>query len=418
VKLMVVGSGGREHALVWKLSQSPCVDKIYCMPGNAGIEEIAECINIPADDINGLADYAQKHKIDLTVVGPEAPLAAGIVDEFEGRGLKIFGPNKAAAQIESSKVFSKEFMKKYNLPTADFEVFDDPDKAIKYIDEKGFPIVIKAEGLAQGKGVIIAKDRAEAIKAINDMMQEKVFGKAGNRIVIEEYLEGPEVTILSFCDGKHFLPMVSSKDHKKAFDNDKGPNTGGMGAISPSPTYNEELAKKIEKNIIGKTLEAMEIEGMPYKGILYTGLILTEKGPKVLEYNCRFGDPEAQVILPRLNTDLVDIIEACIEGRLDKINVEWKKEKAVCVVAASGGYPKKYKKGMEITGLDQARELGVQIFHAGTLRQEDKIVTSGGRVLGITALGDTQQEAAKKAYDALAKINFEGIQYRKDIGLR
>lgn len=416
MKVMVVGGGGREHALVWKIAQSPRVEEIFCAPGNAGIKKIARCVDISAEDIKALADFAEKKSIDLTVVGPEAPLVEGVVDEFEARGLRVFGPNKAAAQIEGSKVFAKNLMEKYNIPTAAFRVFDNSVDAINYIDSIDAPMVVKAEGLAAGKGVVVAKDKDAAVSAVKSIMEQRIFGKAGARVVIEEYLEGPEVTVLSFCDGKIAVPMVSSRDHKRVFDNDEGPNTGGMGAISPAPAYSMELAEVVEKEIIQKTVEAMAAEGIPFKGVLYTGLMLTKKGPRVLEYNCRFGDPETQVVLPRLKTDLIDIMEACIDGNLEKVMIEWKEEKAVCVVLASGGYPGPYEKGKVIEGLSEAEAEGALVFHAGTAEKNGKIITAGGRVLGVTALGDTEDKARQEAYNAISKISFEDMHYRKDIG--
>ncbi|RKL63861.1 phosphoribosylamine--glycine ligase [Thermoanaerobacteraceae bacterium SP2] len=416
MKVMVVGGGGREHALVWKIAQSPKVEEIFCAPGNAGMRKIARCMDIPAEDIQALADFAEKKSIDLTVIGPEAPLVEGVVDEFEARGLKAFGPNKAASQIEGSKVFAKNLMEKYNIPTAAFRVFDNSIDAINYIDSIDAPMVVKAEGLAAGKGVVVAKDKDAAVSAVKSIMEQRIFGKAGARVVIEEYLEGPEVTVLSFCDGKIAVPMVSSRDHKRVFDNDEGPNTGGMGAISPAPAYSMELAEVVEKEIIQKTVEAMAAEGIPFKGVLYTGLMLTKKGPRVLEYNCRFGDPETQVVLPRLKTDLIDIMEACIDGTLEKMRIEWKDEKAVCVVLASGGYPGPYEKGKVIKGLSEAEAEGALVFHAGTAEKNGKIITAGGRVLGVTALGDTEDKARQEAYNAISKISFEDMHYRKDIG--
>lgn len=416
MKVLVVGGGGREHTLLWKIAQSPRVDRIYSAPGNPGMKNLATCVNISVDDIKGLADLAEKNGIDLTIVGPEAPLVAGIIDEFEKRGLAIFGPSKAAAQIEGSKVFSKELMRKYNIPTGDYQVFEKAQEAMEYINTADIPLVVKAEGLAAGKGVIIAQDRDAARAAVKDIMIDRAFGESGARIIIEEYLEGPEVTVLAFCDGKIAVPMVSSRDHKRVFDNNEGPNTGGMGAVSPAPAYTAELSEVVEKNIIQRTIDAMADEGIPFKGILYTGLMLTEVGPKVLEYNCRFGDPETQVVIPRLKTDLIDIIEAVISGDLSRTEIEWKEETALCVVLASGGYPGPYETGKPITGLEEAeKEKGV-VFHAGTAVKNEKIVTAGGRVLGVTALGKNIQDARQKAYGAVSKIHFEGMHYRKDIG--
>ena len=417
MKVLVVGSGGREHTLVWKIAQSPKVKEIYCAPGNAGIKNLATCVNISADDIKGLADFAEEKRIDLTIVGPEGPLVEGIVDEFETRGLDIFGPSKAAAQIEGSKVFSKNLMKKYDIPTADYQVFDKFEDAITYIDTVDVPLVVKAEGLAAGKGVIIAKDRDEAKAAVKDIMINKTFGDSGARIVIEEFLEGPEVTILAVSDGRIAVPMVSSRDHKPIFDGNKGPNTGGMGAVSPAPAYGLELAEVVDKNIIQRTIDAMANEGIPFKGILYIGLMLTKTGPKVLEYNCRFGDPETQVVIPRLKTDLIDIVDAVINNNLSNIKIEWKDETAVCVVMSSGGYPGVYEKGKIINGINEAESLDTVVFHAGTELYNNKIVTAGGRVLGVTALGEDIRDARKKVYEAVSKIHFDSAYYRKDIGL-
>lgn len=416
MKVLVIGGGGREHTLVWKIALSPKVSEVYCAPGNPGMKNLATIVNISVDDINALADFAEKNKIDLTVVGPEAPLVSGIVDEFEKRGLKIFGPSKAAAQIEGSKVFSKNLMKKYNIPTAKYQVFEKPQDAIDYINSVNMPLVIKAEGLAAGKGVVIALDRDTAEATVKSMMIDKTFGNSGNRIVIEEYLQGPEVTVLAFCDGKVAVPMVSSRDHKRVCDGDKGPNTGGMGAVSPAPAYSVELDQVVKESIIQKTVDAMAKEGMPFKGVLYTGLMLTQEGPKVLEYNCRFGDPEAQVVIPRLKTDLVDIMLAILNGNLADVQIEWRQEAAVCVVMASGGYPGHYETGKVITGLEDAEKTGAIVFHAGTTVKNNKIVTVGGRVLGITALGKDVQIARQKAYEAVSKIHFDGMHYRKDIG--
>ncbi len=378
MKVLVVGGGGREHAIVWKLAKSPQIDELYAAPGNPGIERLATCVNIAVEDIPGLAEFAKKNNIDLTVVGPEAPLVAGIVDEFKNRGLTVFGPDKAAAQIEGSKIFSKNLMKKYNIPTADYKVFKDPNDAISYIDTAPMPIVVKADGLAAGKGVIIAPDRSTAKEAVKTMMIDKAFGKSGSRIVLEEYLEGPEVTVLAFCDGKRAVPMVSSRDHKRVFDNNKGPNTGGMGAVSPAPAYTPEIAEIVERDIIQRTIDAMASEGAPFQGVLYTGLMITKNGPKVLEYNCRFGDPEAQVVIPRLKTDLVEVMQAVIDGDLTNAKIEWKSEVAVCVVIASGGYPGHYETGKVISGLDDAEKNGSIVFHAGTAEKDGKIITGQG----------------------------------------
>jgi len=400
MKVLVIGSGGREHALVWKIIQSPKVSQVYCAPGNAGISKLAQCINIDADSIEKLVDFVQEEKIDLTVVGPELPLSKGIVNEFNGKGLRIFGPSKEATEIESSKVFSKYLMKKYNIPTAKYEVFQNSEKAFDYIKQQVFPLVIKADGLAAGKGVFIVKNLVQARDALDALMEEKKFGEAGRQVVIEEFLEGEEVSILAFCDGKTVLPMVSSQDHKKIYDHDRGPNTGGMGAYSPAPFYSDEFKKRVLEEILKPTVKGLQSEGRKYKGVLYAGLILTKEGPKVLEFNARFGDPETQVISPRLKTDLIDILNAVIEETLHKTNIEWEDNAAVCVVVASGGYPGKYQKGKVINGLERLRKMeDVIAFHAGSKLQDDKVITSGGRVLGITAWDDTISKAKEKAYE-------------------
>ena len=416
MKVLVIGSGGREHTLVWKITQSPKVSKVYCAPGNAGISRLAQCVNIDADSIEKLVDFAQKEKIDLTVVGPELPLSQGIVNEFNKQGLRIFGPSKEAAEIESSKVFSKYLMKKYNIPTANYEVFQNSKKALDYIKKQTFPLVIKADGLAAGKGVFIVKNLLQARSALNALMYEKQFGEAGRQVIIEEFLEGEEVSILAFCDGKTVVPMVSSQDHKKIFDNDLGPNTGGMGAYSPVPFYSDEFKKRVLEEILKPTVKGLQNEGKEYKGVLYAGLILTKEGPKVLEFNARFGDPETQVILPRLKTDLIDILNAVIDSTLHKINIEWEDNAAVCVVVASGGYPEKYQKGKVINGLERLEKMkDIIAFHAGTKFQDNQMITSGGRVLGITAWDDTISKAKEKAYKAVKEIYFEDMYYRKDI---
>jgi len=413
---LVIGGGGREHTLVWKISQSPKISQVYCAPGNAGISQLARCINIDASNIEKLADFVQKEKVDLTVVGPELPLSKGIVDEFNKQGLRIFGPSKEATKIESSKVFSKYLMKKYNIPTANYEVFQNNEEALDYIKQQTFPLVIKADGLAAGKGVFIVKNLDQAGDALNTLMKKKTFGEAGRQIVIEEFLEGEEVSILAFCDGKTVVPMVSSQDHKKIFDNDQGPNTGGMGAYSPVPFYPNEFKKTVLEEILKPTIKGLQSEGREYKGVLYAGLVLTKEGPKVLEFNARFGDPETQVVLPRLKTDLVDILNAVIDGSLHKINIEWNNNSAVCVVVASGGYPGKYLKGKVINSLERLENMkDIIAFHAGTKFQDGKIVTSGGRVLGITAWDDTISKAKEKAYEGVEKIYFEDMYYRKDI---
>jgi len=419
MKVLVIGSGGREHTLVWKITQSPKVSKVYCAPGNAGISKLAQCVNIDADSIEELVDFVQKEKIDLTVVGPELPLSRGIVNEFNKQNLRIFGPSKEAAEIESSKVFSKYLLKKYNIPTANYQVFQNSEKALDYIQQQTFPLVIKADGLAAGKGVFIVENLAEARDALNALMDEKQFGEAGQQVIIEEFLEGEEVSILAFCDGKTVIPMVSSQDHKKIFDNDQGPNTGGMGAYSPVPFYPDELEKRVLEKILKPTVKGLRSEGKEYKGVLYAGLILTKEGPKVLEFNARFGDPETQVLLPRLKTDLIDILNAVIEETLHKINIEWEDNAAVCVVIASGGYPGKYQKGKVISGLERLEKIkDIIIFHAGTKLQDGKVITSGGRVLGITAWDDTISKAKERAYKGVKEIYFEDMYYRKDIAVK
>jgi len=416
MKVLVIGSGGREHALVWKIMQSPKVSQIYCAPGNAGISKLAQCINIDADSIEKLVDFAQEEKIDLTVVGPELALSKGIVNEFNKQGLRIFGPSREAAEIESSKVFSKYLMKKYNIPTANYDVFQNSEKALDYIKKQTFPLVIKADGLAAGKGVFIVENLVQARDALDALMEEKQFGEAGRQVIIEEFLEGEEVSILAFCDGKTVIPMVPSQDHKKIFDNDQGPNTGGMGAYSPVPFYPDELEKRVLEEILKPTVKGLQREGKEYKGVLYAGLILTKEGPKVLEFNARFGDPETQVILPRLKTDLIDILNAVIENTLHQINIEWEDTAAVCVVVASGGYPGKYQKGKVICGLERLEKMkNIIAFHAGTKFQDNQVITSGGRVLGITAWDETIFKAKEKAYKGVNEIYFEDMYYRKDI---
>jgi phosphoribosylamine--glycine ligase len=422
MKVLVIGSGGREHTLCWMLNKCQQINKIYCAPGNAGITQIAECVNIKIGSPNyffELADLVMKEKIDLTLVGPEAPLVEGIVDYFKKWGLRIFGPTKQAALIEGSKVFAKEFMKRYNIPTPNFAIFDNSKEAIEYIEEKGAPIVIKADGLAAGKGVAVCHSLDEAKDAIIKTMEQKVFGDAGKRVVIDEFVIGEEASILAFTDGKTAIPMVSSQDHKPIFDGDKGPNTGGMGAYSPAPVITDEVMEEIKSKILYPTIQGLTNEGREYIGVIYLGLIITDDGPKVLEYNCRFGDPETQVVLPRLKTDLVSIMEACLEGKLEEKDITWDTRATLCVVLASSGYPGSYKKGVEIFGLKEAKKLkDVIIFHAGTTQKDDKILTSGGRVLGVTAYGEDIRQAKDTAYIACSKINFDGIYYRKDIGYR
>lgn len=414
----MIGSGGREHALVKKLLESPKCTKLYCAPGNGGIAADAELVDINVMDKHGMVEFAKKNSIDLAFVAPDDPLADGMVDAFEAAGIRAFGPNAKAAVIEASKVFSKNLMKKYNIPTAKYEVFDNVEKAIQYVkSENTSPIVVKADGLALGKGVIIAQTVDEAVAAIKSIMQDKKFGDSGNNIVIEEFLTGPEVSVLAFTDGKCVKPMVSSKDHKRAYDNDEGLNTGGMGTISPNPYYTDEIAQECMDTIFKPTIDAMNKEGRPFKGCLYFGLMLTPNGPKVIEYNARFGDPEAQVVLPRLKTDLVDICEAVIDEKLSDIDIEWYDGAAACVVMASGGYPLSYKKGIEIFGLDQKGQVdGAVVYHAGTKFENGKYYTNGGRVLGVTARADNLDDALKKAYAAVDKIKFDGAHYRKDIG--
>ena len=419
MKVLVIGSGGREHTIIWKLSQSEKVTKIYCAPGNGGISELAECVPIKVLEFDKLVAFAKENQIDMTVVAPDDPLAAGAVDAFEAAGLKAFGPNKAAAIIEGSKAFSKDLMKKYNIPTAAYETFDNSEAAIAYIkSENKFPVVIKADGLALGKGVIIAEDLASAEKAVHDIMVDKVFGSAGGKVVVEEFLTGPEISVLAFTDRKTLKPMVSAQDHKRAFDNDMGLNTGGMGTFSPSRIYTPELAEECMKNIFIPTMDAMNKENRKFKGVLYFGLMKTPDGVKVIEYNCRFGDPETQVVLPRLKTDLYEIFDAIIEERLADIEIEWYDNAAVCVVLASGGYPEKYETGYEIDGLSKAESLGAFIFHAGTKKENGKFYTAGGRVLGVTAVGENLDDAIKNAYHFLTPITFKDMHYRKDIGIK
>ncbi len=419
MKILVVGGGGREHTLVWKLASSPLVDKVFAAPGNAGIAELAECVDIRVDHLTRLADFAQRNSVDLTVVGPEVPLTLGIVDEFEKRGLKILGPNRSAAEIEGSKVFAKQFMKKHHIPTASFKIFDKPEEASDFIRSSEMPLVIKADGLAAGKGAIIVEDTRSALSTIQKIMVDKIFGGAGSRVVVEDFLEGEELTVLAFTDGKSVFPMLLSQDHKKIFDGDRGPNTGGMGAYAPTTVADDRMMKRIYDEVLEPTVAGLEREGRTFKGILYAGLILTEMGPKVMEFNCRFGDPETQVILPLLKTDLAEIFSSIIDGELSLQDVEWSDNFAVCIVLASAGYPGKYEKDKEISGLRKAKQMeDVLIFHAGTRRQKDRVFTSGGRVLGVTATDQSMDDAIHKAYSAAKKIEFEGMQYRKDIGHR
>ena len=419
MKVLVIGSGGREHSLVWKLDQSPRVSKIYCAPGNAGISELAECIPISAEDVKGLLDFAVKQKIDLTLVGPEVSLTLGVVDAFEKKGLRTFGPTKKAAILEGSKVFTKKFMQDHNIPSAGFSVFRKRERAIEYVKSTGAPVVIKADGLAAGKGVIVAQTIKEAIDAIDLIMKDKAFGEAGNRIVVEEFMTGEEASFLAFTDGKTVLPLPTSQDHKPIFDDDKGPNTGGMGAYSPAPVVTPALEKQVMNKIMLPTVKGMAKEGRPYKGVLYAGLMINDGKAKVVEFNCRFGDPEAQPLLMRLNTDLVDLVEAVIDGRLNKISMDIDERPTVCDVMSSGGYPGSYEKGKVITGLGKAsKQKSVVVFHAGTALKKGKTVTAGGRVLGITALGNNLDEAINSAYATVAMIKWPGCFYRKDIGAK
>lgn len=419
MKVLVIGGGGREHALVWKISKSKRVRKIYSAPGNPGISRYAECIDIQPDDILSLRDFVRKNRIDLTVVGPELPLTLGAVDLFEKEGLSIFGPTRSAAEIEGSKVFSKRMMRTAGVPTADAVVFDSREEALSYIKGKGFPIVIKADGLAQGKGVVIANDMNEACAAIDSMLVKGLFGDAGRRIIVEDYLEGDEATFLVFTDGETIVPMVSSEDHKRVYDGDRGPNTGGMGAIAPSPLLDKEGEAIIIERIIRPVIRAMEMEGRGYRGILYAGLMICKDGPRVLEFNARFGDPEAEAVLPLLDTDIVDIIESIISGRLNQVAVRWKNGASACVVLASKGYPGAYTKGVEIKGLSGINDTDVlMVFHAGTSIDNERLVTSGGRVLCVTAVGKDIKDARDRAYSGISKIYFDGIHFRKDIGAK
>ncbi len=417
MKVLVIGSGGREHSLVWKISKSPQVNKIFCASGNPGISEIAECINISPDQTDKLCEFAIKEKIDLTMIGPEAPLVDGIVDNFSEHNLKVFGPNRKASILESSKVFAKTLMRKHGIPTAAFRYFDDYGEARNYVSSKGTPIVVKADGLCKGKGVYVCKTKKEAFQAIDAIMIDKEFGSAGDKILIEECLVGEEVSILAFTDGKTIIPMESSQDHKTIYDGDKGPNTGGMGAYSPVPLMTPELQRQIEEEILVPTVHAMNREEKPYKGILYVGLMITASGPKVLEYNIRFGDPEAQALLVRMKSDIVPVMWATISGELDTVNLDWSSQDAICVVIASKGYPGSYAGGKEIKGLDLLKDRNdINVFHAGTKFENGKLFTNGGRVLNVVACGDNIKEAQRKAYEAINKISFDGAYYRKDIG--
>lgn len=415
MNVLIIGKGGREHAISWKVAQSERVNQIYCIPGNGGIADIAECKAINISDHHALIEFAQTKNIDLTIVGPEVPLAQGIVDHFEANGLRIFGPSKDATLIESSKIFSKNLMKKYGIPTPDFHVFEDDEHAVAFLRSRDkFPVVIKAEGLAAGKGVIIANNQKEGLQTILGMMIEGQFGEAGERIVIEDFWQGTEISVLSFTDGKTIVPMVSAKDYKKIGEGDTGLNTGGMGAISPNPIYTPEIAQECMENIFQPTVDALNQEGRKFKGVLYFGLILTDDGLKVLEYNARFGDPEAQVVLPRLNTDLVEIMEAVIDERLEELEIEWREESACTVVMASRGYPEAYERGFEITGIENVTESAV--FQAGTIQEDNALLTNGGRILAVTGCGKTLDNAIQKAYQGIEKIHFDNKYYRRDIG--
>ncbi|MDE6758511.1 MAG: phosphoribosylamine--glycine ligase [Clostridia bacterium] len=417
MNVLVIGSGGREHTICWALSKSPKVDKIYCLPGNGGISQIAECVPIGVMDFDAIVDFVDTHKdVELTVVAPDDPLAAGLVDRLNEKGHRAFGPKANAAIIEASKAFSKYLMKKYGIPTADYEEFQDYEKAVEYLSKAKYPLVVKADGLALGKGVIICNNVEEGLQAAKDMMIDSKFKEAGKTVIVEEFMTGQEVSILSFCDGKTIVPMVNARDHKRAYDNDEGLNTGGMGTFSPSAIYTPEIEKEVMDNIILPTVEAMNKEGRTFKGVLYFGLMLTADGAKVVEYNARFGDPETQVVLPRLKTDLLDIFNAVVDGTLDKMNIEWTDDACVCVVMASGGYPESYEKGKEIAigELDE----DILLFHASTKIENGKLLTNGGRVLGVTALGKNINEARQKAYANVKKIKFDGAFFRSDIGIK
>lgn len=417
MKVLIVGSGGREHAIAWAAAKSPKVEKIYCAPGNAGIGQIAQCVPIGAMEFEKLIQFAKEEKIDFTIIGMDDPLVGGVVDAFEAEGLRVFGPRKNAAIIEGSKAFSKDLMKKYNIPTAAYETFTSPEAAMEYLETVKMPIVLKADGLALGKGVLICQTREEAMEGVKTLMMDKQFGSAGDTIVVEEFMTGREVSVLAFSDGKTVKCMTSAQDHKRAKDGDQGLNTGGMGTFSPSPFYTEEVKSYCETYIYQPTIDAMAKEGRPFVGVLFTGLMLTEDGPKVLEYNARFGDPETQVVLPRMKNDMIEVMEACVDGRLDEITLEFEDNAAVCVVLASDGYPLAYEKGKRIEGLERFEDQeGYYVFHAGTKKTEDGIVTNGGRVLGVTAKGATLQEARANAYEAVKWVHFDNKYMRNDIG--
>ena len=416
MKILVVGGGGREHTIIWKLRQNSAVKEIHCAPGNGGIADIATCVPFKATDIRGIVDYANVGRFDLVVVAPDDPLYMGMVDALQKNGIRAFGPTADGARLEGSKAYAKDLMKKYSIPTAGYEVFSDYTAACAYVENCVLPVVVKADGLALGKGVIICNAVEEAKAALDDIMLKKVFGEAGKRVVVEEFLQGPEVSVLAFCDGKTILPMASAQDHKRVFDNDQGPNTGGMGTFSPSPKYTDVVRTEVEETIIQRTLSALQNEGIVFKGVLYFGLMLTDSGPKLLEYNARFGDPEAQVVLPRMRNDLLDVMNAVIDGRLHEVTLEWDERSAVCVVMASGGYPGDYAKGNPINGLNEVKD--AIVFHAGTVKNGMGTVTAGGRVLGVTALGHGIAQARERAYSEVKKIHFEGAQYRSDIGIK
>lgn len=417
MKILVVGGGGREHAICWKLNGEENVEKVYCAPGNAGISKVAECVDIKATDIEKLADFAEENRIDLTVIGPEVPLVMGISDVFKERGLRVFGPDKACSQLEGSKLFSKEFMVRHNIATAKYKEYTDINKAIEEIDSFGYPVVIKADGLAAGKGVIIPTNREEAIETLNTIMKDRKFGEAGNLVVVEEFLEGVETSILALVDKNTIIAMESSKDHKKVYENETGPNTGGMGTFSPSTIYTDELAEKVYNDVLVKSLEGFKEDGLDYRGILFVGLMITEDGEKVLEYNCRFGDPEIQSILMRLDSSLSEIMMAITEDRLSEIDIKYSKDAATCVIMASGGYPDSYEKGEKISGLEDLDD-DIVVFHSGTKKDGNDILTNGGRVLGVCAKAKDVESAAKRVYENIEKISFDGKHYRKDIGIK
>lgn len=420
MNLLVIGGGGREHAIIKKLRENKQVKKIYALPGNGGIGEDAQCVPIKATDVEGVLEFAKSHKVDFAAVIPDDPLALGLADRLREMGIPTFGPTAQAAEIESSKVFAKNLMQKYHIPTADYQVFDQAEKAMEYITQKNkYPVVIKADGLALGKGVIIAQNPQAAKEAVEAIMNEKIFGKSGDHVIVEEFLQGPEVSVLSFTDGETLRPMVTSMDHKRAYDGDEGPNTGGMGAVAPNPYYTKEVAQRCMEEIFLPTIRAMKQEGRPFQGCLYFGLMLTEDGPKVIEYNCRFGDPETQVVLPLLKTDLLTIFQAVMEGKLSEQKVEFLDKAACCVILASGGYPKNYYTGLPISGIGEAEQMeDVSVYHAGTKMEDGKLLTAGGRVLGVTALANDLPGAMEKAYEAAGKIHFDNMHYRRDIGRR